>query len=184
MTGSKTGAARVLTVDRLWDGRAALPVEIVRFHLQEAPAGLGVHVLAPDHGDPRPAAPPGFCDGLWNYEVVELFVGGDSDTYFELELGPHGHHLALTLAGHHRERVANHTLSVSTTRTNTWWRASCTVPMEMLPPRPWTMNAHAIHGVGPERRCLSFTPQPASDDRPDFHRRSLFRAWEEIGARR
>ena len=33
--------------------------------------------------------------GLWDYEVVELFLlNSDTEEYLELEFGPHGHYLA------------------------------------------------------------------------------------------
>lgn len=41
----------------------------------------------------------GSLDGLWDYEVVEVFFLGRAERYFELEMSPHGHYLALKLQG-------------------------------------------------------------------------------------
>ena len=38
-------------------------------------------------------------DGLWDYEVVEVFFLGRSDRYLEVEMSPHGHFLVLKLHG-------------------------------------------------------------------------------------
>ena len=55
----------------------------------------------------RPTAGPVRCDGLWEYECLELFLvavppassEGQGYQYLELEWGPAGHFLALKLAG-------------------------------------------------------------------------------------
>jgi hypothetical protein len=155
----------LLRVDRTWWGAPAEPDEVALVRVEAGPRGLGVAVDAPLHGDPPPASPPGRADGLWEHEVVELFVRGSGGGYAELEVGPHGHHLFLTFR-EERERTASHPLEVAWLPAHPGrWAAETTIPWTLLPPSPWTGNAHAIHGVGPDRRYLSWSPQV-----PDFHR--------------
>lgn len=52
-------------------------------------------VQARFYDDTRPDADPGYLMGLWDYEVVELFLlNSQTEEYLELEFGPHGHYLA------------------------------------------------------------------------------------------
>ena len=52
-------------------------------------------VQAKFYNDARPDAQPGYLMGLWDYEVVELFLlNSQTEEYLELEFGPHGHYLA------------------------------------------------------------------------------------------
>lgn len=100
-----------LLIDRTWDGRPLPPAEWVHLDLTATAEGLRIAVDAPFAGEPPPPHPPGPTPGLWEYEVVELFLA-DADTvcawitaganpssgpaYSEIELGPYGHHLVLT----------------------------------------------------------------------------------------
>ena len=81
----------------LWNGEPAGNGELVLLRVRSFEDFLQLDLRAPFHGDPAPALPPGPCWGLWDYEVVELFIVGKSDAYTEIELGPHGHHLVLKL---------------------------------------------------------------------------------------
>lgn len=107
-----------LRIAHTWDGNAADEVEMATVTLTLPPLPslpslpadaacqtsipanhFSVHIDAPFHHD---AAPPGMIhgdayDGLWEFEVVELFlmhdVGNDTFEYLELEFSPHGCHL-------------------------------------------------------------------------------------------
>lgn len=64
-------------------------------------------VSAPCAEDPAPPG-QGSYDGLWNFEVVELFLGPALNAeapYLEIEIGRHGHWLVLEMASY-RERAA------------------------------------------------------------------------------
>jgi hypothetical protein len=158
-----------IVVDRLWDGSPAAPEERVDLELRAAADGdLHIAVDAPFHGDPPPPSPPGPTPGLWNHEVVELFLYGDADRYLEVELGPHGHHLVLALHG--ARNVVRQGLAIDFRRAlaGARWRGDAVVPAALLPGRPARCNAHAIHGVAAARRYLSAIA--AGGARPDFHR--------------
>ena len=122
------------TISRHWDGSDLPLQEHVRLRISiesDLPGAPGedclvVAVDAPFYNDPRPhpdsAAhhlhhePTHVTDGkgclnfegLWKFEVVELFIKGRSDKYVEIEMGPHGHYLILACDGHrqcfHRRR--------------------------------------------------------------------------------
>ena len=131
-------------------------------------------VEAPFHSDPPPPGPPGPTDGLWNHEVVELFlVGGDpAPTYVEIEISPHGHHLRLRLEGRRNIVESGLPLTFEASIRKDRWQGLVRLPRRHLPPTPHRLNAFAIHGQGASRRYLAWTPVPGPE--PDFHRLDLF----------
>lgn len=169
------GDARLL-VDRTWDGQPARPGEVAELRLACTAEGLRVFVDAPFHGDPPPAGPSGRTDGLWEHEVVELFLLGSQQRYLELEVGPHGHFLALRFAGPRRREGDDPSITceVALERGRGRWRAVLRVAHAELPPGLERVNAYAIHGTGAHRRYLAAAPVPGA--RPDFHRPECFLA--------
>lgn len=157
-----------IVVGHTWDGRALAGDERVVLELASADGGLRVGIEAPFHGDPPPPGPPGDTPGLWNFEVVELFVFGDDGRYLELEFGPHGHHLVLELHGVRRVVRQVPALEYACAVSEGRWRGVASVPIDLLPVGAARWNAHAIHGTGEGRRHLSAIP--AGGARPDFHR--------------
>lgn len=161
-----------LAICRTWDGQPADPGEHAAVDLRLVDGGLVLRVEAPDHGDPRPAGPPGPTPGLWEHEVVELFLCGPGERYLEVELGPGGHHLVLLLDGVRQVTDQAMPLDVRWSRTPGRWAAETVLPAAWLPPRPWRANAYAIHGTGPTRRYLACHPVPGLA--PDFHQPGAF----------
>lgn len=157
-----------IVIDRLWDGSAAAPSERISLDLRARAGALEIAVDAPFHGDPAPPAPPGSTPGLWNFEVVELFLHAPDDRYLELEFGPHGHSLALQLHGVRNLVATVDVAFVAEPPANGRWRGRAVVAPDLLPPGLARWNAHAIHGEGESRRYLSAFP--AAGARPDFHR--------------
>jgi len=157
-----------LVIASTWDGVPILESERVRVALSLTAEVLAVDVESPFHGDPPPPGPAGSCDGLWEFEVVEVFLVGEDERYLEIELSPHGHHLALQL--HHPRQVTARDLPVRyrCSREGGWWRGRAEVSAALLPPGLATVNAFAIHGIGPGRRFLA--AHPTGGERPDFHR--------------
>jgi hypothetical protein len=102
---------------------------------------------------------------------VELFLLGDEQRYFELELGPHCHHLALCLAGVRNVRRLGMPLAFSARIADARWSGRAQVPLQWLPPGLSRVNAYAIDGLGPRRRYWAW--QPGGDATPDFHRLEL-----------
>ena len=167
------GRAR-LEVASLWDGAPARVEERVVLTLEERDDTLVVDVEAPYHGDPAPNARRGSTWELWEHEVVEVFILGDDAHYTELELSPHGHHLALKLNGA-RNIVERH-LSVHFTASvvGDRWLGRARLDGRHLPPGACKANAYAIHGVGDARRYLAAAPVPGPH--PDFHRLESFQS--------
>lgn len=164
----------VLAIDATWDGRYVdFDTEGVQILLEDAGDALKVSVDAPFHGDPAPPGPPGPTDGLWEHEVVELFIAGFGAGYLEVELGPHGHHLVLRLSG--VRQVADKLLPMRYTARirGDRWEGEAYIPHAWIPPGPHRINAYAIHGTA-ERRYLALAEVPG--EKPDFHQPDRFAA--------
>jgi len=154
-----------------WDGGPLLPGEHARIDLTLGEP-VQVELEATAYGDPPPRSPAGRCDGLWNHEVVELFLLGSDARYLELEFGPHGHWLALRLEGRRRLVVSDLALDYAAQREGDRWTACARFPSALLPPEPTAANAYAIHGPAQARRHLAWRPVPGNG--PDFHRLEHF----------
>ena len=165
-----------MTVDRTWDGRAVPQVEAATVSVRCDDRGLLLEIDAPYWDDPRPDGPPGSFDGLWEHEVVEVFVlgTGDGEQYTEVEVGPHGHHLVLRLEGPRNVVGSGLPLDVTAAISpdGTRWTARALLAPDHLPPPPHRFNAYAIHGVGAQRRYLAWIPTGGTS--PDFHRLEVF----------
>ena len=162
-----------------WDGGPLHRGEWARVAL-EMDGGRGtlaIAIEAADYGDPAPPSPPGAFPGLWEYEVVELFLLGEDERYLELEFGPHGHFLALWFHGERRRVDSNWTLTYRAERLPGRWAGQATISLEALPPGVHAFNGYAIHGQGAARRYLAASPVPGAE--PDFHQLQHFRALAE-----
>ena len=168
------GGAR-LVIDRCWNGEEALGSERAEVVFALGPAGLRVEIEAKFHGDPAPPGPPGRIDGLWNFEVVELFLANEAGHYLELEFGPHGHYLALRFAGIRQLVRQDIPLSFRAEVSGHVWRGWAVTPLAGLPSELRRANAYAIHGQGEGRRYLAAFALAGS--RPDFHQPQCFRTW-------
>lgn len=150
-----------------WDGHPIDESETVTLALQSTEGGWVLTVDAPHHGDPAPPSPPGMLDGLWRYEVVELFIAGPEERYLEVELGPHGHHLVLQLDGVRQRLGSPSPLSYSVHIDGERWWGEAFLPAEYVPSGPHRVNGYALHGSDP-RRYLAHVAVPG--EAPDFHR--------------
>lgn len=164
-----------LHIAATWDGAPIPEAERATVTLEWRPDGLHIAIDAPRHDDPLPPMLPGPTPGLWNFEVVEVFVLGPEERYTEIEIGPLGHHLVLRLEGRRRPVAEGLPLAVSVSHSETRWQAEARLDPGALPPRPWSVNAFAIHGAGADRRYLAAHPAPGPQ--PDFHRLDAFAHW-------
>ena len=164
----------VLPIALTWDGRPAAPADRAQLELIADAGALRVRVDAPLGEDPQPPAPPGPTDGLWEHEVVELFVVGPDDRYTEIELGPWGHHLVLQLDGPRNPVARCLPLDYAARVDGSRWSGEARLDRTLLPPGPHRVNAFAIRRIGGERRFFAWSPVPG--ERPDFHRIGLFPA--------
>lgn len=159
-------------IGQTWDGEALDERERVSLEVLTIGETLTVHVDAPFHGDPLPVADVGSVHGLWEYEVVELFLLGDDERYFELELGPGGHYLALKLHGVRCPTASGLPVSFTAKVTGNRWQGRASVPRSYLPEGPLRANAYALHGQAEARRYLAF--RAVKGERPDFHQLDVF----------
>ncbi len=177
------GSQATFRITRTWDGEPAAASEHAEVRVASRDARVHVEIEAPFHDDPRPPGPPGCQPGLYDFEVVELFLLGEDERYLEVEVGPHGHHWVLALHG--RRRIVREgipvDLEVVLDRGLGRWRAELSFSRDLLPPGLARANAFAIHGVGDARRYLAAHAVPG--DGPDFHRLGAFPAWEALSAR-
>ncbi|RLB45400.1 MAG: hypothetical protein DRI90_28485 [Deltaproteobacteria bacterium] len=159
-------------IDRLWNGDAAQPGEVVVVDFARHDQCLSLHVDAPFHGDPPPILEAGPVDRLWEHEVVELFLLAEPDRYLEIELGPHGHYWVLKLVGRRRVRQAGLPIHYQAEIEGHRWHGRGELPWAYLPEGACRGNAYAIHGEGLQRRHLAYYPVPGPV--PDFHRLEHF----------
>ncbi len=183
-----------LVIGTTWAGAPLAAAATTRLAIDVAPEGLRLTLDAPFHGDPPPpedGQPRGARDGLWEFEVVELFLAGPEGAYLELEFGPHGHALALQFSSY-RQRLACFELPSRARIEDHRWTAEATVPSERLPRGPWRGNAFAMHGLPPGPSSGSapgssgrvhLAAFPAGPGRaPDFHDPNTWRALRADGA--
>lgn len=160
-----------VVLTRLWDGSyadAVGPAVTLRMGASE----LEIDVDAPYFGDPAPPGPVGSTPGLFNYEVVEVFLLGSGDRYLEVELSPHGHYWVLGLEGRRQVAWQGRALSYSARLHPEHagaprWRGQARVPTEWLPEGLSRFNIAAIDGVGAARRYWAHAP--SGGVQPDFH---------------
>lgn len=157
-----------------WDGAALASGEEarVRASIDRARGVLDVVVSARFYADPQPDAPSGSRPGLWDFEVVELFLVGEAEEYLEVELGPHGHFLVLRLSGRRNVVESEIPIAYRARLDGDRWTGRAAVPLDRVPEPVRFANAYAIHGTGASRRHLAAHPVPG--DRPDFHRLECF----------
>jgi len=133
---------------------------------------VGLRIDAPFRQDPAPKDEVGPTWALWEHEVVELFLVGDGGDYLEIEVGPYGHYLILSLD---KPRVISKKLlpaAVTSEISGARWTASVVFSVDLLPEQICRANAFAIHGLGPDRTYLAHSSLPA--EKPDFHQPHRF----------
>lgn len=163
-----------MNITTAWDGSVITSDPLVRVEITQTTEGLYIEVDAPFHGDPPPPPGPiGPTDGLWEYEVVEVFFLGKNNHYTEIELAPSGHHLVLKLEGIRNPVDSNLPLEFNASINGSRWTGRAFVPNSLLPEGPLFVNGYAIYGTGPNRVYMSWIPLPG--DAPDFHQPELFR---------
>lgn len=180
-----------ILIDHDWRGAPSRANEGISIALSraspDATSDLLVQIDAPFHDDVPPASAVGPTPGLWNFEVVELFLLGAGLRYLELEFGPHGHWLALELEGARnvvRSEISREAVRFETEHSEGRWRGTARVDASLLPAGLDRLNAYAIHGTDLQRRHLAAFASPGPS--PDFHRLEHFRPfdWDALRVRR
>lgn len=169
-------AMRRLDIGAKWNGRPCTNRERVIVSFEADGDFLKLVIDAPFHGDPAPEGPPGSTPGLWEHEVVEVFIAGPEGDYLELEFGPYGHYLALSFSGVREQSGGPHEVHYRTVVLKQAWIGTARVHRSLLPAGPHRLNATAIHGHRRHRRFLSWQVLPGT--KPDFHQPEHFAAVE------
>lgn len=163
-----------LKVDKMWNGDPcgdeSLHAEV---WVMKKQGGLELRVHAPLRDGQRvPDAPRDTrVDGLWEYDVVELFLVGEDGSYTEVELGPGGHYLVLSFNGVRQRsndyagREFNHRNASATPGT---WQSTIQLPWDVLPAKIVKANAFVIAGG----HHLAWNAVPGTE--PDFHQPLAF----------
>ncbi len=167
----------LFSTTKTWDGEPAADSEKMEIRFSVKDLELEVEVQGPLHGDPAPAAPAGELDGLWCYEVAELFLLGADGHYLEIELGPHGHYLILDLSGVRQVKRSLSPIRYVTNITGSRWKGVLTLALDQSILPFSHANAYAIHGLGVKRRYLAAVPVPGN--KPDFHQPRYFASLDE-----
>jgi hypothetical protein len=167
-----------LVVAQSWDGVGVAEEERVVVRVMVDGEAMVIEVDAPFFGDPAPGHAVGATPGLWEHEVVELFVVGPGEQYTEVELGPFGHHLVLQLAGRRNVVASGLPVAFEAVIAGDRWRGRAVLHVGLLPGRPWRVNAFAIHGVGAGRVYRAAFAVPGAV--PDFHRLDCFAGWDVV----
>jgi hypothetical protein len=173
--GSIDGRAMMIHLSQLWNGDPAPPGHGGRAALTFDGALLA---LSWDLTLPEPArvpeAEPGWTDGLWEHDVLELFLTsrrGDG-RYLELEIGPGGHWLGLAFTAPRRRSAELHELDPEQRHDarSGRWRGRAALPKALVEkhagPSPWKGLVAAVLGPGRHHLCWP----KLSGEAPDFHR--------------
>ena len=161
-----------LAIERDWQGAPLAAAEHAWVAFERSGEQLDLELDAPYFDDPAPPMAAGPAPGLWEFEVIELFIAGAGEEYLELEFGPHGHYLVLQLRGVRKPFKTALPLAYQVQIAGGRYRGRAQVPMSYLPDRSVRVNAYTIHGQGQARRYAACSPVPG--ERPDFHRLECF----------
>ncbi len=170
----------MITITHHWDGTTLPVAEQPTFtiEVQGEQVHVQVHATLP-WGVHAPDAPVGFTDGLWEYDVVEIFAVAPDGTYMEIELGPKGHWLAYWFSKY-RERavrtVDRAALIYTTQETADGWIGACTFPVSWLPAswRECRWNWYQIRRRGDAGEFEYLAWKGDATIAPDFHQTALF----------
>ncbi|MBI4438260.1 hypothetical protein HY631_04915 [Candidatus Uhrbacteria bacterium] len=168
--------ALTLHIDRLWNGTACSDDRLwATLELSLNKQGVHVRTHAPLLLETSaPDAPMGTrVDGLWNFDVVELFLVGPGHQYLELELGAGGHFLVLSFDSIRRRAnsyEAFHPVVRFEKTAEKQWTSEMTIPWSMVPENLRALNAFAIMAG----QFLAYEAVPGTE--PDFHQPDFFPA--------
>ena len=164
-----------------------------RVALERHGSDVRFETRAPWWQNPSPGGPARSVWGLWEYEVLEIFIVGQGGRYLELEIGPWGHHLMLALSAP-REierrhltpaqlRCERHSAPLSDDVPHLAWSSEGLIHGEQLPVPYrdqemvpyWRVNSFWCFSRDQQRYHCSASPLPG--ERPDFHQPQHFPQW-------
>jgi hypothetical protein len=163
-------------LDRTWNGEALEGARVGTLALARAGDRLALSWDLPLRSPvSAPDSPVGFTAGLWDHDVVELFLadGTDPERYFELEIGPHGHWLALAFTGIRKRTAELRELAPDLQQglEGERWYGRVTFRAEfvreLVGPGPFKILFASCLGEAPDRMLCCSPVLPGT--RPDFH---------------
>lgn len=145
---------------------------------------LKIEVQAPFYDEPKLpdwSRHPGTFPKLYEYEVVEVFLLNDHDEYLEIEMGPKGQFLVLSLKGY--RNVVKAPIQLKSYHSNVTgfgrsWMGEAIVQHSILPKKITRFNAYSIYGSNETRIYQALFPAPTNHPnytQPDFHKLELFK---------
>ena len=169
-------------ITREWNGTSIEnPLHWVTVDVELTEKGLHIGVSSLCYADDVPSTVPDpekGTWGLWDYEVVELFLVDDKGHYTEIEVGPHGHHLVLQLDGPRSIVCKEIPMQWNSSIEDSRWVGTGYLERQWLPENIARVNAFAIHTINGKRRYCCYTPLPGSQ--PNFHQPERFVFWPTI----
>lgn len=158
-----------LHIDKNWDGSPCPDDRLwADVFVAQTKEGLLLRAQAPMlHEQKVPDAPIGSrVEGLWEHDVVELFLVGPGHQYLEIELGAGGHFLVLGFDSIRHRSDAHEAFApvLRFEKTNEkLWKSSVTIPWKLVPENLRALNAFAIMAG----QFLAYSPVPG--EQPDYH---------------
>ena len=163
-----------VAVGRLWNGQSCPNERLgALVELQQNERGVLMRVITRSLSSSKiPEASVGSrVDGLWEYDVVELFVVDEDGQYLEVELGVGGHYLVLGFDAP-RHLVADFADYSFETHHAVLADGRCVneilIPRDLFPTSLKALNAYLIVGG----QFLAHHPVPGQQ--PDFHQPKTF----------
>lgn len=165
-----------ISVDMRWDGALINAGDVLGVVIADVPQEVRVQFTAHLTAQyTTPPNPPAFTDGLWEYDVVELFFARPDGSYVEIEVGPAGHWLVYEFTSYRQAsdktlRPLEYTAQVN----NGLWQGSFVIPQAWLkcPLQECRVNVYQIRSTEAGREYLAWRSLPAIA--PDFHRVECF----------
>lgn len=158
-----------LHINKNWDGSPCPDDRLwADVFIAQTKEGLLIRAQAPMiHEQKVPDAPIGSrVEGLWEHDVVELFLVGPGHQYLEIELGAGGHFLVLGFDSIRHKSDAYESFAPVLRFEKTGekvWKSSMTIPWKMVPENLRALNAFAIMAV----QFLAYSSVPGTE--PDYH---------------
>lgn len=163
-----------LRVERLWNGEVCVDDRLwADVAVSACKDGLAVRVTAPVlHEQSVPEASLGArLDGLWEYDVVELFLVGPGHQYLELELGAGGQYLLLGFDSIRRRSQTYEDLDLVVKFEKTaqkTWASEVVLPWAVVPENIRALNAFAYMAG----QYMAYEAVPGKE--PDFHQPDVY----------
>ncbi len=162
-----------IQIAKHWDGTELPFSQYTTVKTSLGKDSLRVEFESPIEEYTTPDSPVGFTDGLWEYDVVELFIAQPNGEYVEIEAGPKGHWLVYEFESYRKQKdLPKKELEYTCAVEDGVWKGVFTVPLSWLsaPIGECTVNAYQYRSAGDQ--FLAWQSIPSIE--PDFHKTECF----------